>query len=134
MNDSIEIKVSRIPGIREIVLREEVLVSLNSSAADVRTETIYPVITRIPPPPPRVNSYCESARTWTFSGSHMTGADGTVDIHLNKFLDCIPAVINGLLYSNYIGSPPHFTATPESNAAVFVTSIVNVNVLQPPPG
>jgi hypothetical protein len=64
----------------------------------------------------------------------MTGADGTVDIHLNKFLDCIPAVINGVLYSNYIGSPPHFTATPESNAAVFVTSIVNVNVLQSPPG
>jgi hypothetical protein len=53
---------------------------------------------------------------------------------LNKFLDCIPAVIDGVIYSNYIGSPPHFTATPESNEAVFVTSIIDITALQPPPG
>lgn len=134
MNDIIEIKVPRIPGILDIILREGVLISLISTSADVRIETVYPAIKRIPPPPPRVTSSCERARTWTFSGSHMTGVNGTVEIHLNKFLDCIPAVIDGVINSNYIGSPPHFTATPESNEAVFVTCIITANGLQPPGG
>jgi hypothetical protein len=134
MNDTIEIKVPAIPGIRDIVLREEALVSLNSASADVRVETVYPLISRIPPPPPQVSSSCDKARTWTFSGSHMTGANGTVEIHLNKFLDCIPAVIDGVIYSNYIGSRPSFTATPESEEPVFLTCTIDVRALQPPQG
>jgi hypothetical protein len=147
MNDIIEIKVPAIPGIRDIVLREEAFVSLNSASADVRVETVYPLISRIPPPPPQVTSSCDKAPTWTFSGSHMTGANGTVDIHLNKFLDCIPAVIRGVvvgqndlpavagvIYSNYIGSKPTFTATPESEQPVFLTCSIDVVGLQPPQG
>jgi len=134
MNDTIEIKVPSIPGIREIVLREEALVSLNSASADVRVETTYQLITPVPPPPPEVTSSCDKARTWTFSSSHKTGANGTVDIHLNKFLDCITAAIDGVLYSSYIGSRPHFTATPESVEPVFLTCEITVVALQPPQG
>jgi hypothetical protein len=77
----------------------------------------------------------------------MTGANGTVEIHLNKFLDCLPSVIKdvvvgendlpvtgGVIYSNYIGSWPHFTATPESQEPVFLTCTVDARALQPPPG
>jgi hypothetical protein len=132
MNDTIEIKVPSIPGIRDIVLREGALVSLNSASADVRAETVYPLISRVPPPPPQFTSSCDKARTWTFSGSHMTGANGVVAIQLNKFLDCIPTVIDGVIYSNYIGSRPHFAATPDSEEPVFLTCTIEVRALQPP--
>lgn len=134
MPETIDIKVPAIPGIRNIVLREEALVSLNSASADVRVETVYPLISRVPPTPPQVTSSCDRARTWTFSGSHMTGANGTVEIHLNKFLNCITSSIDGVIYSNYIGSTPNFTATPESEAAVFLTCTIDVRALQPPQG
>ena len=132
MNETIEITVPNVPGIRDIVLREGVLISLNDASADVRVETVYPLITPIPPPPLQVTSSCDRARTWTFSGSQMTGGNGTVEIRLNKFLDCIPAAIEGVIYSNYIGSRPHFVATPESKEAVFLTCNIALNALQPP--
>ncbi len=134
MSDTIELKIPATPGIRNVVLREESLVSLNSSSADVRIETVYPLISPIPPPPPQVTSHCDGVRIWSFSGSHMTGSNGIVDIHLNKFLDCIPAVVDGIIYSNYIGSVPNFIATPESEEPVFVTCTIDARVLQPPQG
>jgi hypothetical protein len=146
MSEKIEFKVPDgliIP--REVVLREGVLVSLNSASADVRIETVFRL--RRLGEPPEVTSSCEKASTWTFSGNHMTGADGTVEIHLNKFLVCIPTVIRdvvvgqndqpavaGVLYSNYIGSWPSFTATPESEEPVFLTCRIDVVSLQPPQG
>lgn len=63
MHETIEVKVPAIPGIRDIVLREEILVSLNSAAADVRAETVYPLISRIPPPSPQVTLSCDKAPT-----------------------------------------------------------------------
>jgi hypothetical protein len=66
---------------------------------------------------------------------------------LNKFLDCLPGVIKdvvvgqndlpvagGVIYSNYIGSRPNFTATPESEEPVFVTCTIDATALQPPQG
>jgi hypothetical protein len=129
----------------EIILREEAIVSLSRAAADVRVETVFG-LARVGEPP-RVTSSCERASTWTFSGNFATGADGTVEIHLNKFLDCLPSVIRdvvvgpndqpavgGVIYSNYIGSMPSFTATPESKEPVFLTYSVDAMVLQPPAG
>lgn len=133
MNDNNELRVPRIPGIREIVLREQAFVSLNNSSADVRVETVYQ-LTQIPLPPPQVTSSCDGARTWTFSGGHMTGANGQVEIHLNKFLDCVPASIEGVLSSNYIGSRPNFTATPETEEPIFLTCTIDATILQPPQG
>ncbi len=146
MNAKIEFEVPaglRIPP--EIVLREGALVSLNSASADVRVETVFRL--RRLGEPPQVISACDKASTWTFSGNHMTGDDGTVEIHLNKFLDCIPTTIrdvvvgqndqpavDSLLYSNYIGSRPNFTATPESEEPVFLTCSIDVIALQPPQG
>jgi hypothetical protein len=146
MNEKIEFEVPaglRIPP--EIVLREGALVSLNSASADVRVETVFRL--RRLGEPPQVTSSCDKASTWTFSGNHMTGDDGTVEIHLNKFLDCIPIVIRdvvvgqndlpavaGVLYSNYIGTMPSFTATPESEEPVFLTCSIDLMALQPPPG
>lgn len=134
MSHTIEIKVPDTIAISQIVLREEALVSLNSASADVRVETVYPQILRIPEPPPQVTSSCDRARTWTFSGSHMTGANGTVEIYLNKFLDCIPVAIDGVLYFTYIGSRPNFTATPESEEPVLLTCTIDARPLQPPQG
>ncbi len=147
MPDAIEIRVPAIPNIREVVLREAVLISLDSAAAEVRVETVYPFISRIPPPPPRVSSSCDRTRTWTISGSHRTGANATAEIHLNKFLGCVESVIRdvvvgpndqptvgGVIYSTYIGSTPSFVATPESESAVFLTCSFTVAALQPPPG
>ncbi len=131
--DNIEINLPNIPGVREIVLREQSFVSLNNDSANVRVETIYPLF-RIPPPPPQVTSTCDKARTWTFSGSHITGVNGTVEIHLNEFLDCLPTTIDGAIYSNYIGSWPSFTATPESEEPIFLTCTIDAQVLQPPQG
>jgi hypothetical protein len=147
MADTINIKLPVVPGIREIVLREEALVYLDSAAADVRVETVYPLIRQVHPPPPRVTSNCDKIRAWTFSGSHMTNAAGTVEIHLNKFLNCVGSVIKDVepdasgvpvtrevTYSNYIGNKPNFTATPESPEAVFVTTTISMTPLQPPQG
>ena len=133
----------RIPP--EIVLREEALVSLNRASADVRVETVFRL--RRLGDPPQVTSFCDKASTWTFSGNHTTGADGTVEIHLNKFLDCLPGVIRdvvvgpndvpavgGVLNANFIGSRPSFTATPESEEPVFLTCRIDVVGLQPPQG
>lgn len=126
----------------EIVLREGVFVSLNSAAAGVQAETVF----RLRPlgVPPQVTSFCNNERTWTFSGSHMTGDNGTVEIYLNKFLDCIPTVIRdvvvgqndlptvaGVFRSNYIGSRPSFIATPESEEPVFLTCAIDARILQP---
>lgn len=146
MKEKIELIVPeglRIPP--EIVLREGALVSLNRASADVRVETVFRL--RRLGDPPQVTSTCDKASTWTFSGNHMTGEDGTVEIHLNKFLDCVPTVIRdvvvgqndlpavgGVLYSNYIGSRPSFTATPESEEPVFLTCSIDVMALQPPQG
>jgi hypothetical protein len=92
------VRVPSVPGIRQIVLREQALVTLNSSSADVRVETVYQ-LTQIPLPPPTVTSSCEGARTWILSGSHKTGDNGLAEIHLNKFLDCVTVAIDGVLNS-----------------------------------
>jgi hypothetical protein len=127
------ISVPDIPGFSEIVLRELALVSLNNPAAEVRIETVFPAIVRIPPDPPRVTTSCESGSTWTFSAKHQTHADGTVEINLNKFLDCIPATIEGTLYSNYIGSVPHLAATSETDQPVFLSYTMDIKPVAPPP-
>lgn len=134
MADTVDFTVHNIPGISEVVLREGALVSLTSAAAEVRVETTYPAISRIPPPPPRVSTSCEAARTWTLSGRHQTGAVGTVQIKLNKFLDCIPGTIEGTFYSNYLGSVPSFVATAEAEGAVFLSYTVAVVAVAPPAG
>lgn len=134
MNEDVDIRISRVPGVRDVVLREQAFVILSSDSADARVETKYPLISRIPPPEPEVTSACDKTRTWTFSGSHMTGSNGAVDIHLNKFLECIPAAIDGVIYSNFIGSRPHFAATAETDEPVFVTYTIRTEPLEPPQG
>jgi hypothetical protein len=144
MSEMIDIKIPSTPGVRDVVLTENVFISINSASADVEITTSHALISRNPPPPPRVTNHCEDALTWTFSGSHVTGSKGTVEIHLNKFLDCAafkyvvvgeadaPVVVKW--QDNYIGSMAHFTATPESEEPVFLTTTVNLSPLPPHPG
>jgi hypothetical protein len=117
----------------EIVVRENALVILNDTAADVNIETSK-LFHRIGGEPNEtVATRCDSVRTWTISGKHRTGANGTAKINLNKFLDCIPATIEGTHYSNYIGSRPNFTATPEAEDPAFLTFTIDAQPTAPPP-
>jgi hypothetical protein len=106
----------------EIVFRENALVILNDTAADVSVETSNIFVQIGDEPKETVSTRCDSVRTWTISGKHRTGAKGTAVIKLNKFLDCIPATIEGTFYSNYIGSRPNFTATPEAEDPAILDS------------
>ncbi len=135
MNENVEIVLPNL-GTREIVLREQTLVSLNKNSANVRVETIYqyPSLLIQPPPTPQITNTCDKALTWTFSSNHITGLAGVIEIHLNKFLYCVPSTIEGVIYSNYIGSWPSFTATPESEEPIFLTFTIDGRVLQPPQG
>jgi hypothetical protein len=112
----------------------DIFVSLNSASAEVRVEPVSPRISRIPAKPPEVSASCNSVRTWTFSGRHQTHNNGEVTINLNKFLECVSASIEGVIHSNYIGSLPHFTATPESEEPAFLTCTIDAKKIAPPPG
>jgi hypothetical protein len=121
-------------GARDVIVTERVLVSLNNTSSDVQTVTTYHFPpTKIPPDPPKVSATCDPARTWTFSGRHETGADGTISIEFSKFLKCVSTVIEGTLYSNYIGLP-HFVATPLTDQPCFLSFTVHATALHPPPG
>lgn len=132
MND-MSFRIPEIP-FSEIVVRELALVQKNDSAAEVFVETRYPPIGRIGHEPRgRSTSTCTRARTWTFSGSHVTDSRGIVVIKLTRFLSCIDDAIDGVIYSEYIGSLPSFVATPKTDSAVFVTTQIDAVALQPPP-
>jgi hypothetical protein len=117
----VKVEVPDTPGVSELVLRELVFVSLNEDSAEVHAETVFPRISRIPTKPPEVSASCSSVHTWTLSGRHKTHSDGEVEINLNRFLKCVSASIEGAQYPAYIGSLPHFTATPELEEPAFLT-------------
>ncbi|MGD8944911.1 MAG: hypothetical protein PVJ37_16720 [Desulfobacterales bacterium] len=117
----------------ELVVRENALVILNDTAADVNVETSNFFARLGEKPDQAVTTRCESVRTWTISGKHSTGSNGTARIFLNKFLECIPGKIDGTHYSNYIGSRPNFSASPETEDPAFLTFTIDAQPTPPPP-
>ncbi|MGD9084574.1 MAG: hypothetical protein PVJ41_06375 [Desulfobacterales bacterium] len=115
----------------ELVVRENALVILNDTAADVNVETsnFFPRLGERPNP--TVTTRCDSVRTWTISSKHSTGSNGIAKIFLNKFLECIPGKIEGTGLSNYIGSRPNFSATPETEDPAFLTFAIDVQTTPP---
>ena len=123
--------VYEIPGsiYPELVIRENALVILNDAAADVNIETSRFFIRIEGERNETISTKCDSVGTWTISGKHRTGTNGDARIHLNKFLECIPASIQNAANLNYISSRPNFNATPESEKPAFLTFTIEEQVL-----
>ena len=117
----------------EVVVRENALVILNDAAADVNIETSRFFIRIEGERNETVSTRCDSVQTWTILGKHRTGTDGKAKINLNKFLDCIPGTIENAHDSNYIGSRPNFTATPETEDPAFLTFTIDDRTIDAPP-
>ncbi|MGD2096873.1 MAG: hypothetical protein PVG35_04785 [Desulfobacterales bacterium] len=61
----------------EIVVRENALVILNDTVADVNVETSNFFHRLVEKPNQTVKTRCDAVRTWTISGKHSTGTNVT---------------------------------------------------------
>src|SRR5215472_17883800 len=81
------------PGLRQIVLRDEALVSEDSLAVDVVGETVMQRLPGAPAFEPVETRQCMRTETLQLSGTHKTEENGEIDIHLSKFVQCIHTAI-----------------------------------------
>lgn len=115
-----------------LTVREQSLVSLNGNAAEVNVDTTHHPFAN-PPIPPSRSANCSKRSSWTLSGHHSTNINGVTEIDLGKFLRCTPQTLEDVPYQRaYVGSRPHFTATPEVAQPVFLTCSIETEEVQPP--
>jgi len=134
MSGTREISIRDIsPGLRQIVVRDEALVSIYSwDYFDVVGETAI-LLPNPPPPVPAESVQCKwiSNGIVHLSGTHKTEENGEIDIHLSKFVRCLEHLTEHLWHS-FMASWPHFIATAESALPVFVTCTIGVAPVPPP--